>query len=264
MGARGVGPHRAAVRRRPADDRRRHRRGRRPPRAVRHDRRRGPGQGRAGRVAAGRRHGRPQRRRRAGGRDGRRTEARVLTFGTRGGDVRAEDIRVDDALRPAFRLRTPAGDADVRLAVHGVHQVTNALAAAAAGLAADVDLDAIVGGAGRRRAVGPADAARHAGVRGPRRQRRLQRQPHLDPRGPRRPRRAPGGAAGRRARHDGRARSRRCRGARAGGGPGPGPRHPGHLGGRARLRGRRVPTRSPTSTARWRGWARSTRTTRCW
>jgi len=74
-----------------------------------------------------------------------RTDARVLTFGTHGGDVRAEDIRLDDALRPGFRLRTPAGDADVRLAVHGVHQVTNALAAAAAGLAADVDLDAIVG-----------------------------------------------------------------------------------------------------------------------
>ncbi len=74
----------------------------------------------------------------------RRTDARVLTFGSRGGEVRAEDIRVDDALRPSFRLRTPVGDADVRLAIHGVHQVTNALAAAAAGLAADVDLDGIV------------------------------------------------------------------------------------------------------------------------
>lgn len=73
-----------------------------------------------------------------------RTEASVLTFGLDGADVRAEGIALDDELRPSFRLRTPDGDAEVRLAVHGFQHVTNALAATAAGLAAGVPLDAAV------------------------------------------------------------------------------------------------------------------------
>ena len=73
-----------------------------------------------------------------------RTEAGLLTFGVDAGDVRAEGIRLDDDLRASFRLRTPDGDADVRLAVHGAHQVTNALAAVAAALAAGVPLASAV------------------------------------------------------------------------------------------------------------------------
>lgn len=63
-----------------------------------------------------------------------RTSAAVVTFGGRRGDVSAEHVAVDDELRPSMRLRSPWGDAAVRLGVRGVHNVTNALAAATAGL----------------------------------------------------------------------------------------------------------------------------------
>jgi len=60
------------------------------------------------------------------------TAARVLTFGRRAGaDVRALDVRLDRLGRPSFTLATPAGSARVRLRLHGEHNVTNALAAAA-------------------------------------------------------------------------------------------------------------------------------------
>jgi UDP-N-acetylmuramoyl-tripeptide--D-alanyl-D-alanine ligase len=68
------------------------------------------------------------------------TEAEVLSFGEDGA-VRAEDVRLDAELRPAFRLATPWGAADVRLAARGRHMVENALAAAAAALACAVPLD---------------------------------------------------------------------------------------------------------------------------
>jgi UDP-N-acetylmuramoyl-tripeptide--D-alanyl-D-alanine ligase len=70
-----------------------------------------------------------------------RTSARVVTFGA-GGDVRAEDVAVDDELRARFRLVSPWGAATVALAVRGAHMVDNALAAAAAALVCDVPLDA--------------------------------------------------------------------------------------------------------------------------
>ena len=61
-----------------------------------------------------------------------RTKARVVTFGrSRAADVRAADVTVDDAGRPAFRLLTPAGSAPVQLRLYGEHHVQNALAAAA-------------------------------------------------------------------------------------------------------------------------------------
>ncbi len=63
-----------------------------------------------------------------------RTEARVLTFGD-GGEVRAVWVELDDSLRPRFTLVSPWGNAVVELGVRGVHQVDNALAAAAAALA---------------------------------------------------------------------------------------------------------------------------------
>ena len=77
-----------------------------------------------------------------------RTDARVLTFGLAAGDVRAEDVLLDDDLRPAFRLHTPWGDAGVQLAVRGHHQVGNALAAAAAALACGAGVDDVAAGLG--------------------------------------------------------------------------------------------------------------------
>jgi UDP-N-acetylmuramoyl-tripeptide--D-alanyl-D-alanine ligase len=75
-----------------------------------------------------------------------RTSARVVTFGA-GGDVVAEEVRLDDELRPRFHLRTPWGEVDdVELATRGLHQVDNALAAAAAALACGLDLPDVAAG----------------------------------------------------------------------------------------------------------------------
>jgi UDP-N-acetylmuramoyl-tripeptide--D-alanyl-D-alanine ligase len=61
-----------------------------------------------------------------------RTRARVVTFGRMSSaDVRAENVRPDEAGRPGFTLATAAGSAAVQLQLHGEHHVTNALAAAA-------------------------------------------------------------------------------------------------------------------------------------
>jgi len=61
--------------------------------------------------------------------------ARVVLAGS-GPDaqVRADDVELDDSGRPSFVLRTPRGDAPVRLALVGAHQVANALSAVAAAL----------------------------------------------------------------------------------------------------------------------------------
>jgi len=58
-------------------------------------------------------------------------------------DVRADHVVLDDDLRPRFVLHSPWGSADVRLALHGIHQVPNALAAASAALWCGVPLDAV-------------------------------------------------------------------------------------------------------------------------
>ena len=76
-----------------------------------------------------------------------RTDAQVLTYGVTG-DVVAQRVDVDEHLRPRFRLSSPWGTVDVQLAVHGVHQVGNALAAAAAALVQDVPLEAVAEGLG--------------------------------------------------------------------------------------------------------------------
>ncbi|PRW64409.1 UDP-N-acetylmuramoyl-tripeptide--D-alanyl-D-alanine ligase [Actinopolyspora mortivallis] len=61
-----------------------------------------------------------------------RTAARVVRFGQHPhAEVRAEDIEVDEQVRPRFTLVTPEGRAEVRLPLHGEHHVSNALAAAA-------------------------------------------------------------------------------------------------------------------------------------
>lgn len=74
-----------------------------------------------------------------------RTSARVVTFG-QGGDVVAEGVTVDEQLRAAFDLRSPWGSTPVHLGVRGVHNVDNALAAAAVGLFCGVGLDEVAAG----------------------------------------------------------------------------------------------------------------------
>ncbi len=76
-----------------------------------------------------------------------RTVARAVTYGfSASADVRAEDVesRAADGMR--FVLRTPAGSRPVLTGALGRHGVHNALAAAAVGLAAGVDLDEIAAG----------------------------------------------------------------------------------------------------------------------
>jgi len=58
-------------------------------------------------------------------------------------EVRADDVRLDRDLRARFRLSSPWGRTEVRLALHGVHQVSNALAAAAAALRCGVPIEAV-------------------------------------------------------------------------------------------------------------------------
>lgn len=76
----------------------------------------------------------------------RRTAARAVRFGRHpAADVRAADVRLDPAGRAAFRLVTRAGEAPVQLAVHGAHQVGNALAAAAVALELGATVGAVAG-----------------------------------------------------------------------------------------------------------------------
>jgi UDP-N-acetylmuramoyl-tripeptide--D-alanyl-D-alanine ligase len=58
-------------------------------------------------------------------------------------DVRADDITLDRDLRARFRLSSPWGEAEVRLALHGLQQVGNALAAATVALWCGVPIDAV-------------------------------------------------------------------------------------------------------------------------
>ncbi|HET6811307.1 MAG TPA: UDP-N-acetylmuramoyl-tripeptide--D-alanyl-D-alanine ligase [Acidimicrobiales bacterium] len=84
------------------------------------------------------------------------TAAAVLTFAHdpaeggsgagSGADVTAAEVRVDDDLLASFRLHTPWGAVPVRLPVRGEHNVVNALAAAAAGLASGVPLEDVAAG----------------------------------------------------------------------------------------------------------------------
>jgi UDP-N-acetylmuramoyl-tripeptide--D-alanyl-D-alanine ligase len=77
-----------------------------------------------------------------------RTSADVLRYGLGEADVRADRIDVGPDLRPTFRLSSPWGDAEVNLAVRGVHNVSNALAAASIALVTGVDLGAVAVGLG--------------------------------------------------------------------------------------------------------------------
>jgi len=75
------------------------------------------------------------------------TAAPVVTFGrSPDADVRAAGVTVDEAGRPGFTLLTEAGQAPVRLRLHGEHNVSNALAAAALAGQLGMDLAAVAGG----------------------------------------------------------------------------------------------------------------------
>lgn len=69
----------------------------------------------------------------------RRTRAQVLTYGE-AGELRAVDIEVRSDLTSSFELQGPWGRVHVHLAVRGLHNVHNALAAAAVGLVSGVDI----------------------------------------------------------------------------------------------------------------------------
>ena len=67
----------------------------------------------------------------------------VISFGeTTAADIRATDIEIREG-RPHFDLVTPAGRAAVGLRIVGIHQVANALAAAAAATALGASIDQI-------------------------------------------------------------------------------------------------------------------------
>ncbi len=76
------------------------------------------------------------------------TKADVLLFGD-DGEVYATGVELDDDLRPSFMLHSPWGVAEIRLAVAGMQNVMNALAASAAALAAGVPLRHVAAGLAR-------------------------------------------------------------------------------------------------------------------
>jgi UDP-N-acetylmuramoyl-tripeptide--D-alanyl-D-alanine ligase len=71
----------------------------------------------------------------------------VLGYAVEGdADVRAEKVTLDADLRARFRLSSPWGQAKVRLALRGEHQVANALAAAGAALWCGVPVETVAAG----------------------------------------------------------------------------------------------------------------------
>ena len=58
-------------------------------------------------------------------------------------DVRADDVTLDRDLHASFRLSSPWGRTEVRLAVHGLQQVANALAAATVALWCGVPIETV-------------------------------------------------------------------------------------------------------------------------
>jgi UDP-N-acetylmuramoyl-tripeptide--D-alanyl-D-alanine ligase len=85
------------------------------------------------------------------------TEARVIRISrSPGADLWADDVVLDELARPRFTLHCPRGVIPVELAVHGDHQVSNALCAAAVALECGARLDQV---ADALAAAGP--ASRH-------------------------------------------------------------------------------------------------------
>lgn len=75
------------------------------------------------------------------------TAARVVTFGrSPDADVRATGVGLDRLSRPRFTIETPEDSATVELRLHGEHNITNALAAAALARQLGMDVAAIAAG----------------------------------------------------------------------------------------------------------------------
>jgi UDP-N-acetylmuramoyl-tripeptide--D-alanyl-D-alanine ligase len=76
-----------------------------------------------------------------------KTAARVVRVGrgaeTDGLDIRADDVTLDPLARPSFTLHAGADHIPVALAVHGDHQVSNALTAAAVALECGASLQQV-------------------------------------------------------------------------------------------------------------------------
>lgn len=78
-----------------------------------------------------------------------RTRARVVTVGLSAtADVRAADVRLDGEARASFTLECAQGAVEVTLAVHGEHQVGNALSAAAVALECGASLPQVASALG--------------------------------------------------------------------------------------------------------------------
>ncbi|MDG4798942.1 UDP-N-acetylmuramoyl-tripeptide--D-alanyl-D-alanine ligase [Micromonospora sp. WMMD980] len=85
-----------------------------------------------------------------------RTTARVLTYGIDNpADVRAEDVTLDELGRAAFRLVHDGQAADVRLRLYGLHQASNALAAATVALGLGHPIEAVAEAVSQAEAVSP-------------------------------------------------------------------------------------------------------------
>jgi UDP-N-acetylmuramoyl-tripeptide--D-alanyl-D-alanine ligase len=81
-----------------------------------------------------------------------RTSARVVLFGeSSDAHVRAQDVALDAEARASFTLVHGGEQAEVILALHGEHQVSNALAVAAVALEAGMPLRAVADGLGEVR-----------------------------------------------------------------------------------------------------------------
>lgn len=73
-----------------------------------------------------------------------KTAARVVRVGrSEGADVWAGPVTLDALARPRFTLHTADGQTEIALAVHGDHQVSNALCAAAVALECGAGLDQV-------------------------------------------------------------------------------------------------------------------------
>ena len=85
-----------------------------------------------------------------------RTRARVLTFGRSAhAEVRAQDVVLDERARAGFTLVRGDERAEVRLRLHGEHQVTNALAAAAVALGLGLPLAGVAASLSAAESVSP-------------------------------------------------------------------------------------------------------------
>jgi UDP-N-acetylmuramoyl-tripeptide--D-alanyl-D-alanine ligase len=87
-----------------------------------------------------------------------KTAARVVRVSrSPGADVWAGDVVLDELARPRFTLHAAAGEVPIELAVHGDHQVSNAMCAAAVALECGASLDQV---AAALAAAGPVSSHR--------------------------------------------------------------------------------------------------------